>query len=224
MKPLILYGDGGPNPGKVAILLSSLELPYRIEHIPLTEVKGEAYTVLNPNGRLPTLHDPNTGITLWESGAIITYVISKYDKSNRLSFPEGTEEAWLATQWLFFQTTGQGPYYGQAYWFKNFAPEPVPIAMERYISEAKRVCGVLDGWLSKQKVGADGGKWLVGSRISYADLTFVMYQVILRMAFSEEIIETEFPAAKAWFERMLQRKEVGLVLGTFEPFASMFKL
>ncbi|KAK9366129.1 hypothetical protein V1509DRAFT_642030 [Lipomyces kononenkoae] len=40
------------------------------EEVPLTEVKKPAYEAMNPNGRLPAIKDPNSGITIWETGAI----------------------------------------------------------------------------------------------------------------------------------------------------------
>lgn len=51
---------------KVVIILEELKLPYKIHKLELTEVKSDDYVKLNPNGRLPTILDPNTGITLWE--------------------------------------------------------------------------------------------------------------------------------------------------------------
>ena len=71
-KPLQVYGGIlGPNPGKVSILLTELGIPFDTVTIPMIDVKKPIYTALNPNGRLPTLLDPNTGLKIWESGAII---------------------------------------------------------------------------------------------------------------------------------------------------------
>jgi glutathione S-transferase len=116
MKPLTLWGGMfGPNPGKVAMLLNELGLSYKLVEVPYTELKGPEFTKINPNGRVPALEDPNTGIRLWESGAIIEYLIEKYDTEHRLSFPKDTPEYFLTKQWLYFQVSGQGPYYGQAW-------------------------------------------------------------------------------------------------------------
>lgn len=51
---------------KVCIILEELKLPYTIHQLEFSQVKEEHYVQLNPNGRLPTIKDPNTGITLWE--------------------------------------------------------------------------------------------------------------------------------------------------------------
>ena len=65
--PLELWGHwGAPNPFKVVIILEALRLPYNTHLLELSEVKQESYIKLNPNGRLPTLKDPNTGVTLFE--------------------------------------------------------------------------------------------------------------------------------------------------------------
>ena len=73
-------------------------------------------TKLTPFNRVPAIEDPNTGIKLWESGAIIEYLIETYDKENKLSFKTAPEK-FFTKQFLFFQVSGQGPYFGQLAWF-----------------------------------------------------------------------------------------------------------
>ncbi len=110
IKPIKVWGKGGPNPPKVAIILAELGLPHEIIVVPLSTVKNSEYLSINPNGRIPAIYDPNTDLTLWESGAIIEYLIERYDKDHKLSFAVGTQESYLAKQWLFFAASGQGPY------------------------------------------------------------------------------------------------------------------
>ncbi|KAK4447107.1 glutathione S-transferase [Podospora aff. communis PSN243] len=220
LKPLTLYGVGGANPPKITVLLNELSLPYNGIRIPLSDVKSPSYTAINPNGRLPALHDPNTNITLWESGAIILYLISTYDPNHTLSFPAGTPEAYFATQYLFFQTSGQGPYYGQAAWFKSFHHEQLPSAVERYVKEVNRVTGVLEGILRGEKKKfpeARDGPWLVGGKCSYADLAFLSWQTIVEKVLSKEEFDGEgFPEVKGWVGRMMAREGVKKGLGTLE--------
>lgn len=44
------------------------------------------------------IEDPNTDITLWESGAIITYLIEQYDKDHVLSY-DTLKEKHQCNQW-----------------------------------------------------------------------------------------------------------------------------
>jgi glutathione S-transferase len=53
------------------------------------------------------MQDPNANdIILWESGAIVEYIVDNYDKDNKLSFAEGPEK-WYLKQYLHFQMSGQ---------------------------------------------------------------------------------------------------------------------
>lgn len=75
-KPIKLYGHAlGPNPWKVAIIFEELGIPYETEYMDFSVLKQEPFISVNPNGRTPAIEDPNTGITLWESGAIVDYLI-----------------------------------------------------------------------------------------------------------------------------------------------------
>jgi len=123
------------------------------------DLKKPPFEKININGRVPAIEDPNTGVTLWESGAIIEYLVETYDKSNSLTYTSSPEK-YLAKQWLHFQTSGQGPYFGQAAWFKKFHPEQLPSAQTRYQNEIKRVFGVIDNHLK-----STGKQYLTGDKV-----------------------------------------------------------
>jgi glutathione S-transferase len=220
LKPITVWGKGGPNPPKVCLLLEELHLPYEIIPISFADVKNPEYLAINPNGRMPSIRDPNTGITVWESGAIFEYLIECYDTDHRLSFAPGTPEYYHAKQWLFFQTSGQGPYYGQMSWFKKFHAEKVPSAIERYAKEINRVSGVLDGYLAQQAnehSGSSGydGPWLVGNKCSYADLAFVSWQKIITLVIEkDEYDEDNFPHLKEWLGKMTSRESAKIAIET----------
>lgn len=207
LEPIRFYGGAlGPNPSKVATILTELSVPYEATYIPFNELKGPEYTKVNPNGRVPAIEDPNTGIKLWESGAIIEYLISKYDPNHTISFPAGSKEDFLTKQWLFFQVSGQGPYYGQGNWFKHFHSEKLPSAVQRYVNEIKRVTGVLEGVL-------EGKTFLVGEKCTYADLAFISWQDIAQdvIVGPEEDLAKQFPNVEAWMGRMKERTSVKTV-------------
>lgn len=103
IKPIKIYGKHGPNPPKVRMVAEELSLPYDLEDIQFDQLKKPDFLKINPNGRMPAIHDPNNDFTLWESGAIIEYLTEKYDTENKISFAQGSNEYYLAKQWLAFQ-------------------------------------------------------------------------------------------------------------------------
>lgn len=214
-EPIKLWGQGSTNPPKVAMILEELHLAYEVIAFPMSDVKKPEFTAINPNGRLPAIQDPNTGITLWESGAIVEYLIETYDPDHSISFAQGTAEYYHAKQWLFFQVSGQGPYYGQAAWFTKFHHEKLPSALERYTQEVRRVTGVLESWLAKQKevYPETNGPWLVGNKLSYADISFLQWQRVIPMIMTEEQYNIkDFPLLEAWIGKMMARKTVARAL------------
>lgn len=91
MKPIVLWSHhSGPNPWKVAIVLEELGLPYETKFVVFAEMKKEPFISRNPNGRVPAIEDPNTGLTLWESGAIVEYLVETYDKDNKISYADAS--------------------------------------------------------------------------------------------------------------------------------------
>lgn len=208
MKSILLYGHhAGPNPKKVVMVLEELKIPYEIKLLEFPEMKKPAYENINPNGRVPAIEDPNTGITLWESGAIIEYLVEKYDKNRVISFQADTPESYHAKQWLHFQASGQGPYFGQAVWFKIHHQEQLQSAVDRYINEIRRVSGVLNGVLQ-------GREYLVDDKCSYADLVFVSWFEVVPWAAGDRVdLEKEFPNVHAWLSRLKSRPSVITGLG-----------
>ncbi|KAI0147070.1 glutathione S-transferase [Xylariaceae sp. FL1272] len=209
LNPITLYGVFGPNAFKVIVILEELGLAWENSGVTIRDVKKPDYLAVNPNGRLPAIYDPNTGLTLWESGAIIEYLIETYDKKNTISFPKGSNEDYLCKQWLYYQASGQGPYYGQAVWFTKYHPDKLPSAVERYVKEINRVTGVLESVLSAAKKADTDTPYLVGNKLTFADIAFYSWQTIIVLAMGEDVIDyTSFPSVKVWVEKMGQLPSV----------------
>lgn len=200
MKPITLYSHPyGPNPWKVALILEELAIPYETQFVDFKAVKQEPYTLLSPNGRLPAIEDPNTGLALWESGAIVEYLIGQYDTQRKISY-DGFPETHHLRQWLFFQASGQAPYYGQAAWVSRSHPEKIQSVIDRYVTEIHRVNSVLEKALGD-------GDWLVGDKCTYADLSFIAWQRWAPKYGGEDIYQ-KFPKVEAWVKRMGSRETV----------------
>ncbi|CAG9997500.1 unnamed protein product [Clonostachys byssicola] len=211
IKPITIWAHGvGPNPIKVLIILEELGIPY--EKIEVENPKAEEYTKINPNGRVPTIFDPNTDLTLWESGAIIEYLVETYDKEGKLTVKDAKDK-WHLKQYLHFQMSGQGPYFGQAVWFHRFHPEDVPSAKTRYEEQVTRVLGVLDNILKDKE-------YLVANKLTYADLAFVPWSSIVTAPqvvgpnFREKYeVDKKYPNFLAWHERVSSRPSVARARG-----------
>lgn len=184
------------------MILEELKVPYETKFVDVGDLKKESYESVNPNGRVPALHDPNTGLTIWESGAILEYLVDTYDKQHAISFAAGSQEYYESKQWLHYQMSGQGPYFGQAAWFTVYHPEKVPSAVERYINEIRRVSGVLNGSLQDKE-------YLVCGKYSYVDAAFVPWYEVAALLWSNEIgLEKNFPHVNSWLNRIKARPAI----------------
>lgn len=114
--------------------------------------------------------------------------------------------------------SGQGPFFGQKGWFSNLHPEKIPSAIERYSKEVMRITGVIDAHLGKQNTD-----YLVGDKITYADLMFVPFYKLVPGFVGPEMDLTGFKNYTAWFSRMLARPIVSKVMTAWEQEAAASK-
>ncbi|KAF2787922.1 glutathione S-transferase [Melanomma pulvis-pyrius CBS 109.77] len=202
---IILYTTQTPNGIKISITLEELGLPYKVEKIEISKntQKEPWFLKINPNGRIPALTDKFSDgqqINLFESGSIMQYLVSRYDKDYKISYPEGTREWYEMNNWLFFQNAGVGPMQGQANHFTRYAPETIPYGVNRYQTETRRLYSVLDTHLS-----STSSPYLTGSKCTIADISHWGWVASAGWA---GIDIDSFPALKAWEERMLARPAV----------------
>tara|TARA_Y100000588_G_C14226430_1_gene913361 strand:+ start:1608 stop:2216 length:609 start_codon:yes stop_codon:yes gene_type:complete len=82
-------------------LFNELDIPYEIEIYPLGDksMRTPEYLKIHPLGRVPALEDGD--VTIFESGAIVQYVLSKYGDGKML--PEaGSSDYPTYLQWLHY--------------------------------------------------------------------------------------------------------------------------
>ncbi|KAH8429120.1 glutathione S-transferase family protein [Aspergillus melleus] len=201
-KPITVWlTPPGPNSWKVITVMKELGVPYEIHSFRFEDVKKPPFTNLNPNGRVPAIVDPNTDLVLWESGAILQYLEEVYDTKHKLTYTSLKEKHQL-NQWLHFQMSGQGPYFGQCGWFNVLHPENLPSAIERYVNEVHRILGVLNTAL-------EGRTWLVGDKCTFADLAFLPWNSRLNNTLLTPEGEdplAPYPNVQAWQRRMESRE------------------
>jgi glutathione S-transferase/GST-like protein len=145
-----LYTSGTPNGYKVSIALEEMALPYELHTIDLLgKVQKEDWFLrINPNGRIPAIVDRDLeNFTVFESGAILIYLAEK----TGMFLPHESKARSLVMQWLMLQMSGVGPMMGQANVFYRYLPEKIPLAIDRYQTESRRLFEVLDRQLQEQE-------------------------------------------------------------------------
>jgi GST-like protein len=150
-----------PNGHKVTLFLEEAGLGYAL--VPVNIRKGDQFRPeflkIAPNNRMPALVDRKTGQSLFESGAILLYLA----ETHGAFLPADPPGRWETIQWLFWQMAGLGPMLGQAGHFRNYAPEPVPYAIERYTGESLRLLAVMNRRLADRP-------YLAGETYTIADM------------------------------------------------------
>jgi GST-like protein len=191
---LELYTAPTPNGWKVSILLEELGLDYETRAVNLSEgdQKKPEFLELNPNGRIPVIKDEE--LVLFESGAIMLYLAEKHQRF----ISSDPVLRYKTIQWLMFQMGGVGPMMGQANVFHRYFPEKIPVVIDRYQNEVKRLFGVLESHLS------DGKEYLVDA-YSIADIA--NWSWVHTANWSGVEIEP-FPHLKSWVDRIYERPAV----------------
>jgi GST-like protein len=203
---LQLYSLPTPNGVKVSIMLEEIGLPYEPHTINIGQ--NESWTPeflsLNPNGKIPAIIDPDgpngKPLGLFESGAILLYLAKKTGKL----LPADEAKVWETIQWVFFQMAFIGPMFGQVGYFHKFAGREIADKrpLERFVAEAKRLLGVLEGRLA-------GRQWIMGD-YTIADISMLGWvrNLVGFYGAGELVAFDSLKEVPAWLERGLARPAV----------------
>ncbi len=193
-----------PNGHKVHIMLEECgqKLGRDWQALPVNIGTGDQFKseflAISPNNKIPALEDPHgpdgKPIAMFESGAIIIYLASKFGKF----MPKTDRAKFEVLQWLMFQMGGVGPMLGQTHHFRIYAPEKIEYAVNRYTNETKRLYGVMNKRL-------EHSPYIGGKTYSIADMAIYPW---LRSWQNQGIDWADFPALKAWFDQIGQRPAV----------------
>ena len=206
-----IYSWATPNGHKVHIMLEECgqRLGRDWQAHPINIGTGDqfqsAFLDISPNNKIPAMVDPNgpngKPMHLFESGAILLYLASKFNRF----LPKSDAAKFETLQWLMFQMGGVGPMLGQAHHFRIYAPEKIDYAYDRYTNEAKRLYGVLDKQVQKHP-------YIAGKQYTVADIATFPW---LRSWQNQGIDWKNYPALRDWFDRVSERPAVkrgGIVL------------
>jgi GST-like protein len=193
---LDFYTADTPNGLKVSIYLHEAGIAHR--QIALDLSAGEQhrpdYRRINPNGKIPAIIDHDAGITLFESGAILSYLAAK----TGVLQPASLTEQMQVQQWLHFQIGGIGPMLGQLWWFLHGSRTENREAIERYRKEAMRLYGVVEQRLLQST-------FLATTEFSIADIAAYSW---LRTWDELGLDISPFDRVRSWLDQIGKRRGV----------------
>jgi len=192
-----LYYWTTPNGHKITLFLEEMGLPYTIHPVNLgrgDQFKPE-FLAISPNNRIPAIvdHAPaggGTPLSVFESGAILLYLAEKTGKF----LPPDLRGRFEVLEWLFWQVGGLGPMAGQNHHFRQYAPEKIAYAIDRYVHETGRLYAVLNKQLKDRP--------FIAGDYSIADMA--SYPWIVSHDNQGQRLE-DFPNLKRWFEQIRDR-------------------
>ncbi len=164
--PLQLHSLATPNGVKVTVMLEELlaagygaDYDAWLINIQEGDQFSSGFVDVNPNSKIPALFDKQTGVRVFESGAILLYLAEKY----RAFLPRDLAARTETLNWLFW-LQGSAPYLGGGFGhFYAYAPEKFEYPINRFAMEAKRQLDVLDQRL-------EDSEYLGGDDYSIADI------------------------------------------------------
>lgn len=162
---------------RIAWLLELLELEYQVELI-----ERDKQTFLAPDtlrqthalGKSPILQDGN--LTLAESGAIVEYLLARYNPEQRFKPTADSSNYPDYLYWLHYAEGSLMPLLVMSLVFTRIEQRKVPFFIKPIVQ--KIVAGVRNGYLQPQldlhlnqiEQALVGQSWLVGGQLSAADV------------------------------------------------------
>jgi len=87
----------------VQILLELAVEDVNIETLTFAQLKSPSHLARNPMGTSPAFTDEDTGIAIWESGAVLTYLLETYDTQHKFHPKQGAVSPLERAKFLHLQ-------------------------------------------------------------------------------------------------------------------------
>jgi GST-like protein len=206
---ITVYTWTTPNGRKVPIMLEELGWPYEVNTVNLGQGEQHApgFLRISPNGKIPAIVDDGAEggpLTIFESGAILTYLA---EKSGRFLAPSGPAR-FKALEWLHWQIGSLGPMMGQLGYFAVRAKEKTPPAIERFTEEGARLLGVMETQLAQHR-------YLAGEEYTIADIAAYPWTMAAASLLKDVLAEAweDKEAVRRWLAEVGERPAVQRGMG-----------
>ncbi len=193
---LKIYHVKGTRAIRVIWLCEELGVPYEVEVVSFSPDfrQSAEWRAKNPTGKVPAMDDGD--FTMFESGAMVDYVLEKYGDGRLVGEP-GSQTSALIRQWSWFSEATFARPLGEIVNHRRIAPKDGEV--EFVIEDSKergRIC------LAAIEDVVKNADYLVDNTFSVADI-MNGYTLILAETFG--VLDDDFPATQAYFARLGER-------------------
>lgn len=161
-----------------------LELNLKRMNLMAKEHLTPEFIKLNPQHTIPTLND--NGFSIWESRAILGYLVEQYGKDDSL-YPKDAKKRAVVNQRLYFDMGVLYQRFAEYFYPQVLAKAPADPEKLKKVEEA---LGFLNTFL-------EGQKYVAGDSLTIADLSILATVSTFDFA---GIKVNEFPNVQAWYE------------------------
>eukprot|EP01124_Arcella_intermedia_P035860 TRINITY_DN923_c0_g1_i1.p1 TRINITY_DN923_c0_g1~~TRINITY_DN923_c0_g1_i1.p1 ORF type:complete len:251 (-),score=36.28 TRINITY_DN923_c0_g1_i1:69-740(-) len=166
--------------------------------------KTDEYLKLNPNGQVPTLVTPDGPI--WESTAIAYYVARAGTDAKGLLGETAYQQAQV-DEWVHFARSRLEGLYPLFAWTFGYGT----YQKDKFDETHKKVVDAIA--VVERHLTQTGGAYLVGSRVTLADIIFFSSLApVVRVGFSEEDFQA-YPKSRAYLQTLIDNPNFNSVSG-----------
>ena len=156
----------------VIMTLNALKVPYTLKEINLSageQLKPE-FVAINPQHCIPTIVDTETNFALWESRAIMTYLVNKFAPGSSL-YPTEPQARANVDRLLYFDIGTLYKALGEyVYPYLFYGAPELDQEKDKVLREKLEL---LNGFLAGNKYVAGGDELTVADLALYSSVTFL---------------------------------------------------
>jgi glutathione S-transferase len=191
-----IYHSRRARSARVIWLLEELGVPYELEAIEFkpSALQAPEYLQLHPLGQIPVVQDGD--ITLYESGAIVQYLLEKHGEE-RLAPPVATPLRAAYLQWFHFSEASLANHMSEIVRQRFGGPpnEHTEAILKLARTRFSAALSVVDRALA-------GHEYICGDQFSAADIMMI-YGIVMARITRE--LPDQFENVAAYLERLKQR-------------------
>jgi len=194
---------------RVLWLLEELGTPYEVrlyKRNPKTQLAPPGLKQVHPLGKSPVISDGS--VTVAETGAIVEYLLDRFDADGHLRPPPGSEERRRFTYWLHFAEGSAMPPLLMKLVFDKVRTAPVPFFVKPIVKAiANRVTDAfiapnIASQLAFMEAELAPRPWFAGAQFSAAD---IQMSFPLEAAQARAGLDARYPRLTDWIARIHAR-------------------